>query len=285
MRGLNLRLNRQEYQLISDLMHDRFGINLHEGKRELIKARLGKVLRREGIDSYGKLYDMAVADQTGHKLNIIVNALTTNVTHFFREQPHFDFISKVIMPEFVEDKKATVGNKLRVWSAGCSSGEEPYSIAFTITDYLQEKQTGDADVKILATDISMEALSVAEMAVYKKKEINIAIPLGKKKYFEPLPGDNELLKIRENISCLTKFRYLNLNGTWPMKNLFDIIFCRNVMIYFSPGAKKTLISRIKGVLKNDGYFFIGHSESINNMSEGFEYIAPGIYRKKSHGKN
>lgn len=267
-------LKNEEYIAISNLISERYGINLHNGKKELVRARLCKLLRKGGFEDFSHYIKSVLSDKSGAEISKMVDAITTNVTDFFREYEHFNFLKKELLPELLNKKNRE--NHILVWSAGCSTGKEPYSIAMTIHDTVEKP--GDWDIKILATDICRTALKKASAGVYDKKEIASISLIDKQKYFEKLSEEN-YFKVSREISTLVYFRYLNLNGNWPLKNTYDFIFCRNVMIYFDHATQNKLIQKFRDHLNRDGYLFLGHSESLKRNAGGFKYIAPAVYRK------
>lgn len=266
-----------DFEKISRLVYEQCGINLHLGKKELVKARLGKRLRKEGIGSFADYY-RRVTDEGGmDELIAMIDSISTNLTSFFREESHFRKLREVI-PGMV----AASGNghrlpKLRIWSAGCSTGEEPYSLAIAL------KEVGGlegADLRILATDISTEVLRTAAGGVYPKDRVRNIPPLLLRKYFQI--GQRRWsghYRVKKEIRDIVTFRRFNLMETLPAQNLFDIIFCRNVMIYFDKITQNGLINRFYGCLKEGGYFFVGHSESLTGLKHPFQYIEPSVYRK------
>lgn len=269
-------LKNKEYALITELISKRYGIDLHNGKRELIKSRLNKLLRKNGFESFEQYVKSVVSDKTGAEIEKMVDAITTNVTDFFREPDHFDFLRKKLLPELVREKKEKREDRIRIWSAGCSNGKEPYSIGISIAETVKEYSR--FNIKILATDISRAALKVGTNRIYSKRDTD-NLPLSIKiKYFDKLP-DSDAFRIKHDIASLVYFRYLNLNGNWPIENMFDFIFCRNVMIYFDPSTQRNLFRKFGQFLRSGGYLFLGHSESLKNSVDIFKYIAPAIYRK------
>ena len=251
-----------------------YGIDL-SGKRTMVEGRLRSLLTSQGHQDYQAYLQCLLADKTGQEAATLMNRLSTNYTFFMREESHFKFFANVILPYL----STSVKNKdLRIWSAGCSSGEEPYTLAMLISDFLgQSKAIWDR--KILATDISLQALETALIARYNEEQIR-ALPVNwQRQYFEQRePGVWYLLPgIRSEVI----FRKFNLmEKFFPFKKKFQVIFCRNVMIYFDDETKRQLVNRFYEATEEGGYLLIGHSESINRQATKYRYVQPSIYRKE-----
>ncbi len=249
-------------------------IELKESKKGLVKARLAKHLRALGLDSYSDYVDLIMNDDTGVELSVMIDILTTNYTSFFRGQDHFDYLRDQLLPKAMDLRR----QKIRFWSAGCSSGEEAYSIAITCAETIPHIDI--VDVLILGTDISLSMLDAARKGVYRSERVKSISPMIRSKYFNAVnEGKNDLYKVSQKIRELIQFRRHNLAGKWPMSGPFNAVFCRNVMIYFSKNAKKALLKRFHNVLGPEGVLFIGHSESLKGLTKQFKYIAPGIYER------
>ncbi len=259
-------------------MYETAGINLHGGKKELVKARLGKILRHRDFSSFGEYYDHVINDTTGHEVTILLDAISTNLTYFFREPQHFNFLTGKALPE-IKRRKLTSGDKvIRFWSAGCSSGEEAYSIAITVHESLNGMQ--DWQVKILATDISTEVLARADAGIYEEKKLE-GIPYElKRRYFQR--GSNRwkgYFKAKKEFRKTITFLRLNFIEDFSFAKPFDLIFCRNVMIYFDNPVKEGIVGKFFRNLAIGGYLFIGHAESLNGLRHQFKYIQPSVYQK------
>ncbi len=272
----DIEIDEKEYNYISTLIHNLCGINLHDGKKELVRARLSKRLRILGLGSFKQYIKYVEDDATKEEFSNMVDALSTNLTSFFREEKHFEFLRDNVIPEWSNNK---TNQTIKIWSAGCSSGEELYTIAIVLHEaenLLKKKQ-----VKILATDISSRMLEVARKAGYKKDRITKIPKDIQRKYF--LKGDNgfsDHYLVKPVLRDMVTISRLNLLGGWPMKGKFDLIFCRNVMIYFDKPTQETLVNRYWNVLNPGGYLFIGHSESLTGIKHRFKYSQPTIYRKE-----
>jgi len=272
---MNLKeLNGHQFDKIIKLLYNVCGIALDERKKILVSSRLQKRLRELELSTFDDYISILDKDLNGSELSAMVDALTTNVTGFFRESRHFEILKKIVLDRRFEDRQ-----KLRIWSAGCSSGEEAYSLAITICEALGDFSM--ADVRILATDISTRMLSAAKSGVYERNDIKNVPLMFIKKYFRQCehPDPNHF-SVREFIRTLISFARLNLIGEWPMKGQFDFIFCRNVMIYFDRKVMERLLDRFWRQLTHGGYLFIGHSESLTVISHRFKYVCPGVYTKE-----
>ena len=273
-----MTITDDEFQAIRRLVYDRFGINLTEQKRSLVVGRLQKVLRTYGFSSFAHYFDHLLKDPTGKVLSELVNRLSTNHTFFGREQDHFDFFVKTALPEAVLRHKERRSRDLRVWSAGCSSGEEPYTLVMLMMEYFgTEYRSWNAG--ILATDISATALETAREGVYPEERLKLLSEALKRKYFRKA-SEGQWTVVEEVKRELTFRRFNLMNRTFPFKKSFDIIFCRNVMIYFDQKTRDELVSRFYQWTMEGGYFFIGHSESLRRDRCPYEYVMPAVYRKR-----
>jgi chemotaxis protein methyltransferase CheR len=255
-----------ELQRIQKLALSTFGLDLRSGKEELIMARIGKVMRKQNLASFSDYYEYVVADRTGTALAEMIDALTTNFTSFFRENAHFELLRRTILPAL---KKDTV----RIWSAACSSGEEPYSIAFCLHD------AGLSSAGVLATDISQKVLREASEGVYKLDDLKSIPPDQRQRYFLAGVGAKAgWYKVKPEIRRLVTFAEQNLIGPLSVKGPFDVIFCRNVMIYFNKTTQQEVIHSLQQKLAPGGYLLIGHSETLNNVQHSLRYMSPAVYR-------
>ncbi len=267
-------LDDYEFNLISNYVSENYGINLFE-KRALIESRLQNILIQRGLNSFGEFYEKLVADATGEMSILLINKLTTNHTYFLRESEHFNYFQKEVLPYLV---KYSSSRDLRIWSAGCSSGEEPYTLAMIMADFFGEKKNL-WDTKILATDISRNVLDIATQGIYHREQLINLPDNWLRQYF--MKYDYDRYKIVDQIRQEAVFRFLNLNNQpFPFKKKFHVIFCRNVMIYFDSATKKRLINRFYELTESGGFLFIGHSESIGRDEAGYKYILPAVYRKE-----
>lgn len=263
-----------EFKKLSGYIKDNYGIHLKEDKLSLITGRLQGVLAQRNCKNFTEYYNYIVSDTTGEAAIELVNKITTNHTFFMRESEHFSCFREEVLPYL----KDTVNDRdLRIWSAGCSSGEEPYTLSMIMDEFFDKDKIW-WDTKILATDISEKALSKGKKGVYTKDEINSLPAFWKLNYFKKT-GDNEYVvidRIRQEII----FRKLNLVGdSFPFKKKFHVIFCRNVMIYFDNETREKLIRRFYYHMETGAYLFVGLSESISRNITGFKAVSPSVYRK------
>lgn len=264
-------LTERHFQKISQLVYQLSGINLKEGKESLVRFRLLKRLRALGIESFDEYMKYLEHDKSRKEIFSLIEVMTTNKTNFFREMEHFRFLREKIVP-------GLKGSRIRFWSAGCSSGEEPFSLAILLREEIPDLDS--RDVKILATDISIRMLERVKRAVYDKETLRDLSPILLQKYF--LPVRNESLwayQVKGNVRAMVRTAWLNLMDPWPMKGPFNGIFCRNVMIYFDRQTQQKLINRFWDLLAGGGFLFLGHSESLSAISHKFTYVQPAVFRK------
>jgi chemotaxis protein methyltransferase CheR len=271
METLSTHLTEKQFNEICELAYSLCGIKLTAGKEELVKSRLMKRIRALKLLGFDEYIAYVHSDTTGTEIRFMLDELATNKTSFFREMPHFDYMISSILPHLQN-------RKIRIWSAGCSSGEEPYTIAMVLREYIADVDR--KDVAILATDLSHKILARAREGVYEKDTVK-EVPAGLvPKYFTHVnPGPSMRYRANDNIRKLIRFAHLNLMGDWPMKGPFDLIFCRNVMIYFDKPTQNTLINRYYDLLCDGGVLFVGHSESFTGLKHRFRFIKPAIYMK------
>lgn len=269
-----ISITDQEFWQIVNLLKNTYGINLSQ-KKNLIVGRLQNHLHRSQFRSFSEFYDYVVNDSSGEAVTLLINKLTTNYTYFLRENEHFEFYVKTVLPYIT----STVKDKdMRTWSAGCSSGEEPYTIAMFIDEYFGINKNG-WDTKILATDISERVLSLAADGVYMTESLEPLKPMWRSNYFTKLGDDNS--QVVDRLRREVVFRKFNLmERKMPFRKKFHIIWCRNVMIYFDAKTKHELVERFYDVTEPGGFLFIGHSESISRGETRYRYVQPAIYRKE-----
>lgn len=266
------------FKKISRYVYDHARINLTENKRELVRARIGKVIRTRGFKGYRDFYRYMVEDDTGEAMREVLNAVSTNLTSFFRESKHFDFLSQVLLSDLMARQQRGGARRLRGWSAGCSTGEEVYTIALTLAETIPDLHTWDA--KLLASDIDTTVVNTGQQGIYHKKRLESVPKMLLSKYFTRLDGDDkDHYQVVPELRRYVAFRNLNLMQPWPFKRHFDFIFCRNVMIYFDNPTQEMLVNRFHEVLAPGGHLFIGHSEGLSGIRHSFKYIQPTIYRK------
>ena len=267
----------EEFGLISKLVYNKFGINLTDKKKSLVNGRLNKILKRMGFKNFREYYDYVINDNSNYSLLLLIDKISTNHSYFFREPKHFDFFSRKLLPEIERKIRQLDTYELRLWCAGCASGEEPYTLAMLFDDYLKSG-ISKIDPMILATDISMSSLETAVTGIYNSYKIKDVPVMFKHKYFKV--NDENNVAVSKGLKKYILFKRLNLmRDSFPFKNQFDIIFCRNVMIYFDNETKNRLVEKFYKLLKPGGYLFIGHSESVRSEDSRFRYVEPALYIK------
>ncbi len=270
-------LTHAEYKKIARLVYDRFGIHLGDKKESLVSNRLRKVLVAGGFSTFDKYYQYLINDRSGKALDVLINKISTNLTFFGREAEHFLYLKDTVIPAFHEAGILKRERKLRIWCAGCSTGEEAYTLAITAREALREVRS-DIDFGILATDISGRALDVAEKGIYKRENVEKMDREWLKKYYDRV--DDNTFSVKKEIREKVLFRRLNLmRPEFPFKNRFHVIFCRNVMIYFDQKTRQQLTARFHKNIFREGYLFIGHSESLGRDNRYFSYVKPAVYKR------
>ena len=263
-----IQLTDEEFNGLVKFIRTNYGIDLSK-KRLLIEARMYSVLTEKKFATFSEYFELLRRD--GSEMNTLLNKLTTNHTYFMREPRHFEYLKEVILPRQEETNRERT---LRIWSAGCSTGEEAYTAVMTMKDYFRGNPGWDT--RILATDISTKVLAGAQQGVYAEESLKNLPPEWKRLYFRK-SGDTYVLG--DEIKREVIYRELNLMGDFHFQRPFDLIFCRNVMIYFNQDSKDRLVKKFYDILKPGGYLFIGHSETIQREAAGFRYIEPSIYQK------
>lgn len=269
-----LTLNEQDFKRLVTFVKSRYGINLTQ-KRQLIIGRLSNVVLSMGYTSFTEYIDHILSQKNPQDIELMLNKLTTNYTFFLRESSHFDYFRQTVLPYLEQTKRDRV---LSIWSAGCSFGQEPYTISMFLKEYFGSKAS-QWDTRVLATDISQNALKAATEGVYDEESLSDLPPGWKKKYFQrtPEPG---VYKVADSLKNNVIFKTFNLMDPIRFRLKFDVIFCRNVMIYFDQPTKDALVQRFYNATAPGGYLFIGHSESLNKATTPYNYIMPATYRKQ-----
>lgn len=300
----NLSFTEADFCFLAGLVRDQVGIELGPKKRDMIYARLSKRVRLLGLSSFADYCALLSEPEGKHELGAAVNAITTNLTRFFREPHHFEHFQQVVIPHALSRRGADLpqshgGRRLRVWSAGCSSGEEPYSIAISLLQALHQgcslsgepiklpsggaitssgvTLSSSLAFQILATDIDTDILHRAARGNYSSADLERVPPALRDQAFEAR-GDGTF-SVRESLRKMIDFKRLNLIDRWPMQRPFDAIFCRNVAIYFSRPLQRRLFERMADLLVPDGILYIGHSENLFGVSDRFHLVARTVYRK------
>lgn len=267
--------NQDHFEFIREFVRQRTGIRLSDEKREMVYGRLTRRLRALGISSFGEYCRIVREGDEGEAVQL-ANAITTNVTSFFRQAHHFEYLKSTVLPAI--KKHCSDRKRLRIWSAGCSSGEEAYSLAMTVLEAFD----GDLgwDVKILATDLDRNVLGQAEAGRYTAEALESVSPEKLLRWFKRVPdADLDAMEVTPALREIVAFRPLNLMHSWPMKGPLDVVFCRNVVIYFDKETQQTLFERFANILSDDGHIFVGHSESLFSISERFDIVGQSAYRR------
>lgn len=265
-------MNDDDFHFIVRLIAERAGIALSEVKRNLVYSRLARRLRTLKLDSFSA-YCRLLENDDGSELEQFVNALTTNLTSFFREPKHFEYLSQTLLPAL---RQAPPGQPLRIWSAGCSTGEEPYTLAMT----LEETLPGHENARILATDLDSSVIARASTGIYDAERVQALPGNTLKRWFQRGSGEHDgKVRVRPEIRERVTFRQLNLIEPWPMRNPFDVIFCRNVVIYFDRDTQRKLFDRFADQLRPGGHLFLGHSETLHKVSDRFRLLGNTIYQR------
>lgn len=266
-------LSTHEFRAVSDLMYQVSGVNLTAGKEGLVQSRLATRLRALQLNSVSAYLEHVERDRSRAELTMLIDLLTTNKTSFFREIEHFEYLRREVLPQL-----NTRGGAARFWSAGCSSGEEPYSLAMLLTEELRPPTL--AASRILATDLSTRVLARAELGEYDATTVEAAGRARLQRHFAPVAGAvTRRFRVRDAVRGMVRVAQLNLIGPWPMKGPFDVIMCRNVMIYFDAVTQERLINRFWELLAPGGSLLVGHSESLSSLSHNFSYVQPATYVK------
>lgn len=269
---MELKLKDEEFNRLVSFMRNNYGINLIK-KRVLIEGRLSHILQQKGFTDYTTYLNNVFNDKSGKEMSTLINKLTTNHTYFLREPEHFEYMKQVVLPHI----EATVKDRdARIWCAASSTGEEPYTMAMVIDEYFGTRKK-NWDLRILATDISTDVLAKARIGIYSGESVSTLPAIWRTKYFTKHSDDS--YRISDDIRKEVVFKQFNLMDDIITKKPFDLISCRNVMIYFEGDTKNSLVKRFYDVTKDKGYLFIGHAESIPR-NYYYTYIKPAIYQKQ-----
>jgi len=268
-----MKISDADFKRLYEMMESKYGINLKQ-KKVLIEGRLSNTITQRGFSDFTSFLNMIFADRTGTEMIGLLNKLTTNHTYFYREEEHYKYMKEVVLPYFEKEKK---DRRVYLWSAASSSGEEPYTNMMALLEYFSGRSTM-WNLSTLATDISQRVLDIAKAGIYHKESLSKLPPAWAKKYFTPQP--NDCFKVSPELTKRVEYKTFNLMDKIPFRMYpFDLIFCRNVMIYFEMEVKIALVNRLYDVLRPGGYLFIGHAESVPRDKTKFEYVRPAIYRK------
>lgn len=270
-----LDISDQDFHRLVQFVRQNYGIDLSK-KRQLILGRLSNLIVSMGYAGFPEYVSHIISLKNPADNEIMINKLTTNYTYFMREHAHFDFFKNTILPQLVETKKNT--KVLSIWSAGCSSGQEPYTISMLLKEYLGAGASS-WDARVLATDISQNVLGKARSGIYEEESLKDLPPGWKQKYFKP-SSTPDMYEVTPALKSNVIFKTFNLMDPIRFKLKFDVIFCRNVMIYFDQPTKEALVNRYYEATNPGGYLLIGHSEGLNRERTPYQYIMPATYRKK-----
>ena len=259
-------LTADDFRRVCRIAHERAGLAIPSGKEGLVRARLSKRLRERSVTTFSGYFDLVEREKDGDEMVTLIDLLTTNKTDFFREPAHFDYLLDYIVPACLSS-----GRPLRIWSAGCSSGEE----AFTLALLLREALPPPYDFRILATDICTRVVAIAKKGVYTAQQLHGVSARRRERWFAATPDGGAT--VRPELRAEISFAHLNLMAPWPMSGPFDVIFCRNVMIYFDKPTVTHLVARFYDLLAPGGHLFIGHSESLTAVEHRYTYIQPAVY--------
>ncbi len=281
IRMRSFRLTDKEFEFVCQFVYDTAGIVLNASKREMVYRRFTRVIRERNLASFSQ-YCQLLKENPEQEKHYFINAITTNLTSFFREKHHFDYLQFTEVPQLLIKNKQQ--RRIRIWSSAASTGEEPYSIAAVIYESCKA-YLSSWDIKILATDIDGDVLAKGKLGIYDEKRIE-DIPLEyKKAYFAKGKGENaQKVKVAPCLQNLLTFKELNLLHEWPMKGPFDVIFCRNVIIYFDKKTQIDLFERYYELLAPGGLLILGHSESLGHYQQYFENVGRTIFRKPNLGQ-
>lgn len=268
------KITSNEFDRFRTLIYCESGISLGPQKQSFLESRLSKRLRELGLETFSQYYDKVTGDPTQKEFRRVLDLITTNKTDFFRESTHFDFLRAVILPELMPEKR------IRIWSSACSTGEEPYTIAITLFEGVRNPQ--EWDFKILASDLSTRVLDKAASGIFDEERVRGMAPDMLSRHFLRGRGDGMgRFKVKPHLASIIRFQRLNLmDSNFPIRKPLDLIFCRNVMIYFDRPTQEALVNKFHRYLKPGGYLFIGHSESLHWITHPFMPLAPTIYQKK-----
>ncbi len=265
-------LGEAEFRYIARLVAERTGIVLHEGKRELVYSRLSRRLRRLGLSSFAA-YCRRLKGGDEEEISELINAITTNLTAFFREPHHFEYLAREALPALTAGRPA---GTLRAWSAGCSTGEEPYSLAMVLAEALPPGW----DWRILATDLDTEVLAQAEAGIYPMERIGPVSEARRRRFLVRGRGPRAgQVRVVEELRRRIVFRRLNLVEPWPVRGPFDLIFCRNVVIYFDKATQRRIFEGFAARQRPGAFLFIGHSETLYGVSRAYERVGNTVYRR------
>lgn len=277
------KISDAEFQKLREFIHSHTGIALSDHKRALVYARLARRLRHHRLESFAEYYQLLTErDPEGQELVEMINCITTNKTDFFREPHHFKFLADRVFPEIL-GRGPGAGRRVRLWSAGTATGEEAYTLAMTVREAIPLSESWD--IRVLATDIDTRVLASAERGEYSRDQIEGVPPALRQRYFLQGEGPHAgYFRVKPTLRDLIRFRRLNLmDDPWPMRGLFDVILCRNVIIYFDRPTQRRLVERFTQLLRPEGYLMLGHSESLIDSGGKLRHMSQSVYQHVGRG--
>lgn len=272
-------MSPQDLAVFQQILYDQSGIVLSDNKKALVESRVNQRLGVVGMSDYHQYLEFLRRDKTGEELVHLIDVISTNITNFFREEDHFELLDRTVA-EWAEEGRT----RQRFWSAACSTGEEPYTMAMTLHRHLVKY---GLDMKILATDISTRVLAQAQAGCYNRDRlVNIPEEL-KTRYFRPLGGDqDDECAVTDDLKQMIMFRRLNFTVfPYPIKGIFDVIFCRNAMIYFDRGLRQRMVGEFAKLLRPGGLLFVGHAETLIGLEKEYRTIKPSVYQRHNDGED
>lgn len=266
-------MNRRTFDRFRALVYEKSGISLGDQKEALVSARVGKRMRALSIVDFDEYFEYVVRDESGQELVQLIDAISTNVTSFYRESQHFELLGSLL-----NQWQAAGQRRFRIWCAASSTGEEPYTIAITVAESLNGS---GMDVKVLATDISTRVLAKCQQGIYDAQKVDSVPPALRERYFDRIQEDRQThYRVKDKLRNLVLFRRLNLaTPPFPMRGPMDVVFCRNVMIYFDNQVRHRLLDEVHRLLKPGGYLMVGHAESLTGLVSTFRTVRPSVYVK------
>ncbi|TVQ51736.1 MAG: protein-glutamate O-methyltransferase CheR [Phycisphaerales bacterium] len=272
-----MNLSPNQFSQIARLARDRWGLHLTEKKISLVSSRLASFLRKSGYESVDAYLHYLEDNGSEEDMLVFFDLLSTNVTSFFRDQAHFDYLEREFYTPLARGNTTLPGRAIRIWSAGCSTGCEPYSMAINACDSLSNRS--DWNISILATDLSNSAVEEARNGVYQRQQLEKVPEEIIRKYFRSVSGQKDRVQVCDEIRQMVKVAQLNLMDVWPMKGPFDVIFCRNVMIYFDTATRRDLVLRFHELLRPGGIFAVGSAETLSGLNTPFRPVQASMYKK------
>lgn len=266
-------VGENEMQLLRQLLKEKTGIIVSESNGNALRSKVQARITSLNLRSFSE-YHRLLDDKKGKEIDFLINSTTVNFTSFMREQEHFHILTDKILPEILERNASN--KKIRIWSSACSTGEEPYTLAIVLKEALEA--TPGWDIKIIATDVDTEVLDFADKGIYQKAKIEKFNPIRQKKWFQEVDGEPNKVRVKKEIRDMVEFRKLNLVGSWLMADKMDLIFCRNVMIYFDEPTRKTIVNRFVNQLVNNGLLVVSKTESLMGYNENLRLCNNSVYR-------